>query len=158
MRTVSLLSLAALASLVHADPSPMAQAKEIAAKYRTAMMTKDFMTVDKDATPGFTLVYPDGEKATKAQFLANTKAFFGPLAIKSLKVTVLSAKRIGNAKLYKWNFDVVATMRGKGPKPSLVKNHADVRIPPRSRRVEAWTFDSGKCLVMATTIDGKPMR
>ena len=164
MRTVrprhaSFIAAALLAALAHADPSAMAEAKHEASLYRTALMRKDFAAIDRDMAPGVTFVYPGGQKVTKARFMANTEEFFGPLTITRLKVAVPSAKGSGGAQDFIMDFAVEGTMKmkGKGPKPSFVKNHAVFELH-RTKKGGAWIVDSGRCLKMDTTVDGKPMR
>lgn len=155
-RSPSLLVILALGTVAHAEPSAMAQARQQAALYRIALMKKDFTAVSEGIAPGFSIVYLGSQKADKAGFMADTKAFWGPLTVKDLKVAVPSAKTVGGGQLFVYEFTVEGTMKGKGPKPSLVKNHSVFQMH-RVRKGGAWIVDSGKCLVMKTTVDGKPV-
>ncbi len=152
-----LLLLAALAPLAAADPSPMAQAKQEAAMYRSLLLKKEFGMLDKGISPKFSIVYPDGRKTGKAGFLADTKEFWGPLKVKSLMVDVISAKGSGTSQVFVWEFKADGTMKLKGPKPAVVKNDAIFELH-KVKKGGAWIVDSGKCLKMVTTVDGKAMR
>ena len=156
-RAVPFLALLAFAPFAVADPSLAAQSRQQAALYRAALLRKDFGMLDRDLAPGFSIVYPGGEKTDKARFIADTKGFWGPLKVDPLAVTIDAAKQRLSENVYVWRFVAKGTMRTKGSERSVVKNEAVFALH-RVKRGGRWLFDSGRCLKMSTTVDGKPMR
>ena len=155
MVSASLLASALVVLGPNGPATPLATAKSMAQAYTKAVQAKNLNWLVANTTADFTFVTAKGVTEDKARALADIKSgFSGMKSSPTVKVDVISARRVEGGVLAVQNSSLSAKVDFGKPRPSTIvsKTREEVLYVPKGK---GWQMKRIKILRDATLIDGK---